>query len=120
MDGCNTFTDVSPEDFAAREELNEQAGWAGSEKKNKRKVSLHQHKHTHTHNITHRETSLSFTRIPQNICKRRSQCGSNLVLVTMGLSPLRVEWVGHVLGKWAEIGVVVSLVTESNIGLYSE
>ena len=30
--------DVSPEDFAAREEMREQAGWSGGEKKSKGKV----------------------------------------------------------------------------------
>lgn len=33
--------DVSPEDFAAREEMKEQTGWAGKEKKAKGKVRFH-------------------------------------------------------------------------------
>ena len=42
-----TTTDVTPEDFAAREEMSQQAGWsAGSVKKTKKKVRpfLTQHK----------------------------------------------------------------------------
>ena len=37
-----TTTDVTPEDFAAREEMSQQVGWSvGSVKKTKKKVSSH-------------------------------------------------------------------------------
>lgn len=39
-----TLKDVSPEDFAAREEMKEQTGWTGKEKKTKGKVRLHDEK----------------------------------------------------------------------------